>query len=251
MVFAGIFPVDTDEYEELRDAMEKLQVERCFASPSSPRKRRGPRLRLPLRLPRHAAHGDHPGAVGARVRHDGDHHRAQRELLCLHQERRQGCWCTTRASCPTQDASTMSRSPTSSCADHHQVRSTSAIMNLCHREARHPQESELSHQDRVELTFDMPLGEIVFDFYDKLKTISRGYASSTITRSDYRQATWSSSTSCSTAIRWMPSRPDPPRQCAEPRQEDVRQAQGTHAAPAVRHRHPGRHRCQDHQPAKP
>ena len=31
--------------------------------------------------------------------------------------------------------------------------------------------------DRVEITFEMPLGEIVFDFYDRLKTVSKGYAS--------------------------------------------------------------------------
>ena len=48
--------------------------------------------------------------------------------------------------------------------------------------------------DRVELTFSMPLGEIVFDFYDKLKTI-RGYASFDYFPDGYKQATWSRWTS--------------------------------------------------------
>ncbi|MCC7050661.1 MAG: elongation factor 4, partial [Bacteroidia bacterium] len=42
--------------------------------------------------------------------------------------------------------------------------------------------------DRVELIFEMPLGEIVFDFYDKLKTISKGYASFDYHMLDYREA---------------------------------------------------------------
>jgi GTP-binding protein LepA len=54
---------------------------------------------------------------------------------------------------------------------------TGAIMTLCIAKR-----GMLTHQhylttDRVELTFEMPLGEVVFDFYDKLKSISRGYAS--------------------------------------------------------------------------
>ena len=40
--------------------------------------------------------------------------------------------------------------------------------------------------DRVELTFDMPLAEIVFDFYDRLKSVSKGYASFDYHPKDYR-----------------------------------------------------------------
>ena len=42
--------------------------------------------------------------------------------------------------------------------------------------------------DRIELTFDMPLSEIVFDFYDKLKSISKGYASFDYHLTDYKPA---------------------------------------------------------------
>ena len=61
-----------------------------------------------------------------------------------------------------------------------------AVMTLCIAKR-----GELSNQvylttDRVELTFEMPLGEIVFDFYDKLKSISKGYASFDYTPIEYR-----------------------------------------------------------------
>ena len=43
-------------------------------------------------------------------------------------------------------------------------------------------------QDRVELSFDMPLAEIVFDFYDRLKSVSRGYASFDYSPSEYHES---------------------------------------------------------------
>ena len=54
---------------------------------------------------------------------------------------------------------------------------TGAIMNLCIEKRGELKNQVYLTTDRVELTFEMPLGEIVFDFYDKLKSISKGYAS--------------------------------------------------------------------------
>ena len=79
MVFAGIYPVDTEDYEELRYSMEKAPVKRRVIGVRAGELGR-PWLWFPLRIPRHAPHGNRAGAVGAGVQHDGHHHGAQREL---------------------------------------------------------------------------------------------------------------------------------------------------------------------------
>ncbi|MDX9727067.1 MAG: translation elongation factor 4 [Bacteroidales bacterium] len=63
-----------------------------------------------------------------------------------------------------------------------------SIMNLCIDKRGTLRNQVYLTRDRVELTFEMPLSEIVFDFYDKLKSISRGYASFDYYYSTYQKA---------------------------------------------------------------
>ncbi len=67
VVFCGLFPVDAADFENLRAAIGKLRLNDASFSYEM-ETQRGARLRLPLRLPRAPAPGDHPGAAGARVR---------------------------------------------------------------------------------------------------------------------------------------------------------------------------------------
>jgi GTP-binding protein LepA len=65
---------------------------------------------------------------------------------------------------------------------------TGAIMSLCIQKRGILTNQVYLTADRVELSFDMPLGEIVFDFYDKLKSVSRGYASFDYQPLEYRES---------------------------------------------------------------
>jgi GTP-binding protein LepA len=62
------------------------------------------------------------------------------------------------------------------------------IMTLCIEKRGELTNQVYLTQDRVEVSFDMPLAEVVFDFYDKLKTVSKGYASFDYTPIEYRQS---------------------------------------------------------------
>ena len=60
------------------------------------------------------------------------------------------------------------------------------VMNLCIAKRGELKNQVYLTTDRVEITFEMPLGEIVFDFYDKLKSVSKGYASFDYYPIDYK-----------------------------------------------------------------
>jgi GTP-binding protein LepA len=62
------------------------------------------------------------------------------------------------------------------------------IMSLCLEKRGEQRNLSYLDEKRVELTYDMPLAEVVFDFYDRLKSLSRGYASFDYELGDYRQA---------------------------------------------------------------
>ena len=103
-------------------------------------------------------------------------------------------------------------------------------------------------QQRVEFDWEFPLGEIILDFFDRLKTISRGYASLDYEMLEYRAER-------PRAARHADQRrPDRRVQRDLPRgqgvrlgPQDRRQAEGAHSAPAVRGDHPGGDRHEGHR----
>ena len=79
VVFCGLFPVDADDFRNAARGDGQAAAQRCQLLLRDGNLRRA-RLRLPLRLPRPAASGNHPGAAVARVRSQPDRDRAERDL---------------------------------------------------------------------------------------------------------------------------------------------------------------------------
>lgn len=186
MVFAGIYPVDTDEYEELRSCMEKLQLNDAS---------------LTFEPEASAALG-----FGFRCGFLGMLHM---EIVQERLEREFDMTVITTVPNVSYKAYTVkglmsvvnnpSDLPGPNVLDYieepyimAQVITKSEfigpILNLCMDKRGIIRNQVYLTSDRVELTFDMPLAEIVFDFYDRLKTISRGYASFDYHPTEYRRS---------------------------------------------------------------
>ncbi len=175
MVFAGIYPVETSEFEDLRDAMEKLQLNDAS---------------LVWEPETSAALG-----FGFRCGFLGMFHmeivqeRLEREfdmtvittvpsvkfkVLTTAGETQ---WVSAPSELPEPNLINIIEEPYIKAQIITKSEYTGVIMSLCMDKRGILVNQIYLTTDRVELTFDMPLSEVVFDFFDRLKTISRGYAS--------------------------------------------------------------------------
>lgn len=177
MVFAGIYPVDTEDYEELRYSMEKLQLNDSslvFEPESSQALGFGFRCgflgMLHMEIIQERLEREFRMTVITTVPNVSYHAFMKKnpdELLIVNN--------------PSElpDPSGMDRieEPYINAQVITKAEYVGSIMTLCIEKRGELKNQVYLTQDRVELTFEMPLAEIVFDFYDRLKTVSRGYAS--------------------------------------------------------------------------
>ena len=186
MVFAGLYPVDTEDYEELRFSMEKLQLNDAslvFEPESSvalgfgfrcgflgmlhmeivqERLEREFNMTVITTVPNVSYIAHLPNGTQQTINNPSD--LPENKGLVKVEE-------------PYIKAQIITKS------DY-----IGPVMGLCIQKRGEIVSQVYLTADRVELTFSMPLGEIVFDFYDKLKSISRGYASFDYFPDGYRES---------------------------------------------------------------
>ncbi|WP_431132982.1 translation elongation factor 4 [Psychroserpens mesophilus] len=177
MVFAGIYPVDTEDYEELRASMEKLQLNDAslvFTPESSAALGFGFRCgflgMLHMEIIQERLEREFDMTVITTVPNVSYHaftNKNTDEIVIVNNPS------------DLPEPSTLNR------VEEPYIKATiitksdfvGNVMSLCIEKRGIITNQTYLTTERVELNFDMPLAEIVFDFYDRLKTVSKGYAS--------------------------------------------------------------------------
>jgi GTP-binding protein LepA len=186
MLFAGLYPTDADDYEELRSSLEKLQLNDAsltFVPESSAALGFGFRCGFLGLL--------HMEIVQERLDREFD-----MDVIATVPNVSYNVITTRKEMIEVHNPSGM---PSANLIDHVEepfIRAQiiskddyiGSIMKLCLDKRGTLLNQVYIAANRVELTFDLPLGEIVFDFYDKLKSISKGYASFDYHISNYKPA---------------------------------------------------------------
>ncbi len=186
MVFAGIFPVDNDDFEDLRDSLEKLQLNDASLVFE-------PETSVALGF------GFRCGFLGM-LHLEIVQERLSREFnmevittipnVSYRATTTKGEDIAVRTPIDLPDPSSLEfvEEPYIRAQIITKPEYIGAIMTLCMDKRGNLTRQTYLTPYRVELTFEMPLAEIVFDFYDRLKSVSRGYASFDYSMIEYRQS---------------------------------------------------------------
>ena len=177
MVFAGIYPIDTDDYEDLRASMEKLQLNDAslvFAPENSNALGFGFRCgflgMLHLEIIQERLEREFDMAVITTVPNVSYHAFSKKnpdEKIIVN----------TPSDLPDPTYLDHVEEPYIKASIITKSDFVGPVMSLCIEKRGEIKNQTYLTTERVELIFDMPLSEIVFDFYDRLKSISKGYAS--------------------------------------------------------------------------
>ncbi len=184
MVFAGIYPVDTDDFEELREAMYKLQLNDAslvFEPESSAALGFGFRCgflgMLHMEIIQERLEREFNMTVITTVPNVSYHaYTTKDELLIVNNP----------SDLPDPSRINRVEEPFINASIITSTDYVGNIMSLCMGRRGILKNQHYLTPTRVELNFEMPMAEVVFDFYDKLKSFSRGYASFDYSPSDYR-----------------------------------------------------------------
>ena len=186
MVFAGIYPVDADDYEELRASIEKLQLNDAsltFTPESSAALGFGFRCGflglLHMEIIQERLDREYNMDVITTVPNVSYNvYKTKGEMIEVHNP----------SGLPEVTLIDHIEEPYITAQIISKSEYVGSIMKLCIDKRGTLKNQVYLTSDRIEVTFEMPLAEIVFDFYDKLKSISKGYASFDYHQTGYKKA---------------------------------------------------------------
>jgi GTP-binding protein LepA len=186
MVFSGVFPIDSKDYENLRDALEKLKLnDSAFTYEPETSQALG--------------FGYRCGYLGL-LHMEIVQERLEREYnLVLITTAPSVVYRITSTSgevveidnpakLPPVQSIAKFEEPHLTCHVHARAEDVGAILKLCQERRGIQRDIKYLGTHRVQVTYDMPLAEVVFDFFDKLKSVSRGYASLDYELKGYEEA---------------------------------------------------------------
>jgi GTP-binding protein LepA len=186
MVFSGVFPIDSKDYENLRDALEKLKLNDSAFTYE-------PEVSQALGF------GYRCGYLGL-LHMEIVQERLEREYnLSLITTAPSVVYRITSTSgevveidnpakLPPVQTIAKFEEPHLTCHIHGRAEDVGAVLKLCQERRGIQRDIKYLGTHRVQVTYDMPLAEVVFDFFDKLKSVSRGYASLDYELKGYEEA---------------------------------------------------------------